>query len=397
MVDRDRDHDCPWRWGGCAACRAIRQRSLRAHRVPASARRGHARLRGGLHASPRIPPSGQGRVDLVRLEHLGRRSAALVRLRDLRPLGGEPRQAGAAGRGRARQRRQRHTARAVHRQWSLRVSAIALARQRNADAAPADGADDDRIEVRYRPRVRSRARREPDRVAERDALVPDGDWRRRAALRAPASATEPGIDSRERERTGAARNRRRSDREDDCRDPQPAADDELWAPEMNETADHYTARILGSVDGKDPLAVLAATPAALERLIANVAPERLRARPANDTWSVSEIVAHLADGEIVGAFRLRFILGSPGAPIGAYDQDAWVTSGHYDRRDPRKSVEQFRVVREANLALLASLDPPQWQHHGVHSERGPETIERVVRMFAGHDLNHLRQIEKILT
>ena len=51
------------------------------------------------------------------------------------------------------------------------------------------------------------------------------------------------------------------------------------------------------------------------------------------------------------------ILGAPGTPIAAYDQDSWVTSGHYEKRDARRSVELFRVVREANLALLKSLTP----------------------------------------
>jgi hypothetical protein len=165
---------------------------------------------------------------------------------------------------------------------------------------------------------------------------------------------------------------------------------------MRETPQHYTQRILGHVDGKQPLAVQAATAKTLARLIKRVPTARLRQRPATGQWSVSEIIAHLADGEIVGAFRIRFILGSPGAPIVAYDQDQWVTSGHYDRRDPRKSLEQFRVVREANLNLLKSLDPEQWALHGIHSERGPESIEHIVRMFAGHDVNHLQQIEQIL-
>jgi hypothetical protein len=111
---------------------------------------------------------------------------------------------------------------------------------------------------------------------------------------------------------------------------------------------------------------------------------------------VSEILAHLADTEIVGGFRMRLILGSPGTPVAGFDQDAWVTSGHYDKRNPRQSVEQFRTLREANLALLKSLTPDQWQHHGVHSERGVETIDRIAHMFAGHDLNHLEQIEQIL-
>jgi len=165
---------------------------------------------------------------------------------------------------------------------------------------------------------------------------------------------------------------------------------------MNETPQQYTQRILGYVKGKQPLAVQAATAKKLERLIKGASEAKLRKRPTPEKWSVSEIVAHLADGEIVGGFRLRFILGSPGSAIIAYDQDAWATSGHYDKRDARKSVALFRVLREANLALLKSLEPEQWKLRGMHSERGQESIEHIVRMFAGHDLNHLQQIEKIL-
>ncbi len=165
---------------------------------------------------------------------------------------------------------------------------------------------------------------------------------------------------------------------------------------MKETPQQYTQRVVGYTQGKQPLAVQAATPKKIARLIKGVSTAKLRKRPAPDQWSVSEIVAHLADAEIVGGFRMRLILGAPGTPIAAFDQDSWVTSGHYDKRDPRKSVEQFRVSREANLALLKSLTPEQWKHYGMHSERGQETIEHIVRMFAGHDINHLQQIERIL-
>src|SRR6266849_4477467 len=166
---------------------------------------------------------------------------------------------------------------------------------------------------------------------------------------------------------------------------------------MNETAEQYIQRITAHVEGKQPLAVQAATARKLERLIKRVPASKLRKRPAADKWSIGEIVAHLGDAEIVIGFRLRLILGAPGSPIAAFDQDSWVTSGHYEKRDPRKSVEQFRVSREANLALLKSLTPEQWKHYGMHSERGQETIEHIVRMFAGHDINHLQQIERILS
>jgi len=165
---------------------------------------------------------------------------------------------------------------------------------------------------------------------------------------------------------------------------------------MKETPQQYTQRVVGYTEGKPPLQVQAATPKKLDRLIKGVSTAKLRKRPAPEQWSVSHILAHLADAEMVGGFRMRLILGAPGTPVAAFDQDAWVKNCHYEKRDPRKSVEQFRVVREANLALLKSLTPEQWKHYGMHSERGQETIEHIVRMFAGHDINHLQQIERIL-
>lgn len=165
---------------------------------------------------------------------------------------------------------------------------------------------------------------------------------------------------------------------------------------MGETAQQYIQRILGQLEGQTPLKVQAATAKKIEKLLKGVPASKLRKRPAPEKWSVAEIVTHLADTEIVSGFRMRMILGAPGTPIAAFDQDAWVTAGHYDKRDARKSLEHFRAIREANLALLKTLTPEQWKHHGMHAERGQETIEHIVRMFAGHDINHTKQIERIV-
>ena len=165
---------------------------------------------------------------------------------------------------------------------------------------------------------------------------------------------------------------------------------------MSETAQQYSQRILSHAEGMDPLKSQSATAKKLGRLVKGVPASKLRKRPAPDKWSVSEILAHLADAEIVIAWRIRSILGAPGTPIQAYDQDAWAAAGHYAKRDPRNSIEQFRAMRDANLAFYKSLSPEQWKYSGMHSERGEESIERVARMIAGHDINHILQIERIL-
>jgi hypothetical protein len=165
---------------------------------------------------------------------------------------------------------------------------------------------------------------------------------------------------------------------------------------MQETLQEYTQRIISYADGKDPLRLQQAAPAKLAALLKGKNSKQLTRRPAPDKWSVAEILAHLADGELVIAWRIRQILANNAIPIQAYDQDLWAKTFDYAHRDPRQSLANFRTLREANLALLKSVPRKLWENYGVHQERGNESVSHVVRLIAGHDLNHLQQIQRIL-
>jgi hypothetical protein len=165
---------------------------------------------------------------------------------------------------------------------------------------------------------------------------------------------------------------------------------------MQETPQEYRQRIIDNLEGRDPLKVQAATAGKLGRLISRASKQRLAKRPAPGKWSTNEILAHLAECEVVFGYRLRTILGAPGSPIHGFDQDKWAAAGNYAARDAKKSLALFRAVRAANLDLLHGLTPEQWKHSGLHSERGEESIELIAKLIAGHDLNHLGQIEALL-
>ena len=164
---------------------------------------------------------------------------------------------------------------------------------------------------------------------------------------------------------------------------------------MPETAQHYIQRILSHVEGHDAIKVQRATAAKLKKLIQGRTSKELKWKPEPGKWSMTEIVAHLADVEVVASWRLRSVIGSNGTAIQAFDQDAWASVFQYSKRDPRKSLEVFRVLRENNLAMLKALPPESWDNFGMHAERGKETIAHLARMFAGHDTNHIVQIEAI--
>src|SRR5262245_12419550 len=164
---------------------------------------------------------------------------------------------------------------------------------------------------------------------------------------------------------------------------------------MKETIDQYRARILGYAEGKDALATQRATPIRLAGLTRGLSRAQLAKKSAPDTWSIGEILAHLSETEMVVGWRLRQALTNSGTPVHAYDQDDWARVGRYAKRDPRKSLALFTALRECNLSLLKGLSKEQWDCYHMHQERGRETVAHTARMIAGHDLNHLMQIERI--
>ena len=165
---------------------------------------------------------------------------------------------------------------------------------------------------------------------------------------------------------------------------------------MQETAEQYIGRILGYVKEQDAIKVQRTTAGKLKKLTTGLTPTQLKWRPEPAKWSIAEIIAHLADAEIVVSWRMRSVLGENGITIQPFDQDAWASVFSYRNRDTKRSLEVFRVLRENNLAMLKEIAPETWDNYGMHLERGKESIAHLARMFAGHDTNHVLQIERIV-
>ena len=148
------------------------------------------------------------------------------------------------------------------------------------------------------------------------------------------------------------------------------------------------------LDGRDPLEVIRATPARLEKPIQRVSLETLNRSPAPGKWSVRDILCHLADCEVVFAFRLRQALAEDHHVIQPFDQDRWAAT--YAHCEASAALAVFSAIRLWNLAFIANLEPPELAKMLNHPERGEMTLQVVVETMAGHDLNHLRQVEALL-
>jgi hypothetical protein len=104
---------------------------------------------------------------------------------------------------------------------------------------------------------------------------------------------------------------------------------------------------------------------------------------------------HWADSEVVGGFRMRMVLAHDRPALAGYDQDLWCNRLRYTEVDVRDALEQFTVMRRVNMRLWGNLSPADLKRVGVHGERGEESLEHLRRLYAGHDILHLRQVERI--
>ena len=145
--------------------------------------------------------------------------------------------------------------------------------------------------------------------------------------------------------------------------------------------------------GRDPQQVIAATASQLASAIRTLGPERADQPPAPGKWSVREIICHLADCEIVFAYRLRQALAEDHHIIQPFDQDKWAKV--YAAYDALSALAVFSSVRRWNIALIGSLKPETFAKRLTHPERGEMPYKELVETMAGHDINHLRQIEAI--
>jgi hypothetical protein len=157
----------------------------------------------------------------------------------------------------------------------------------------------------------------------------------------------------------------------------------------------YVAGLFAALGSRDPLEVLREGPAALRQAVAGLSPSQLTTPERAGKWSVLQVVQHLADSELVGGFRFRMILTHEGPELPGYDQDLWAERLRYQESDLETALGDFATLRRANVRVLERATPADLQRAMHHSERGEETLGHLLRMHAGHDVNHLRQIARI--
>jgi hypothetical protein len=147
------------------------------------------------------------------------------------------------------------------------------------------------------------------------------------------------------------------------------------------------------LDGRPIQDILAASPATLAGLIESIGPARATRPPAPGKWNAAEIICHLADCELVFAFRLRQTLAEDNYVIQPFDQEKW--AAQYPGVPANQALDVFTAMRGWNLQLLRTAMPQAATRTVTHPERGAMTFHTIIETMAGHDLNHIGQMQRI--
>ena len=138
------------------------------------------------------------------------------------------------------------------------------------------------------------------------------------------------------------------------------------------------------------------SPKEIAAAVSGLSSDVLRYKPAPDKWSILEILGHLADIEIVYAYRLRQMLADEKPVIAPMDQDAWAKNLRYMEMAAPELVAAYGLNRHHTLQLLRRLKTAELERSAFHPElQKPVTVARLVEQMSGHGANHLAQIEKL--
>ncbi|HET9722877.1 MAG TPA: DinB family protein [Actinomycetota bacterium] len=167
------------------------------------------------------------------------------------------------------------------------------------------------------------------------------------------------------------------------------------SPDPVAEAAAYQRHLLDLLGRDDPERVQAESVDAWRSLVTE-AGDDVSTRPEPAEWSVLECLGHACDAELVTSGRYRWAIAHEEPPLLGYDQDLWVERLDHGHDDPAKLLDLFGALRRANLSLWARTVPERRARVGIHAERGPESVDLMFRLLAGHDRFHLAQARRAL-
>jgi hypothetical protein len=158
--------------------------------------------------------------------------------------------------------------------------------------------------------------------------------------------------------------------------------------------DDYVTRILGNLGDRPPLESLRQSRHDIEATVGSIGSKHLfDIAYAEGKWTAREVICHLADVEVGLGFRARQVIAVENIVVQPFDEKAWASG--YKTADPQLALQSFLSLRDWNLAFVEALPPSAWDKPYRHPEQGDLKFAILIKLLAGHDINHLKQLQQI--
>lgn len=157
-------------------------------------------------------------------------------------------------------------------------------------------------------------------------------------------------------------------------------------PETNEYAPYYD-RYISLVTDDEIVPVLAAQPTELQDIFTGIPEDKGTFAYDDGKWTIKEVLSHLIDGERMFAYRALRISRGDETPIEGFEQDGYIENSHANSRSFAELLEEFNLLRRANLLLFNNLDDSGWTRVGTASEN-KVSVRALAYIMAGHVTHH---------
>jgi uncharacterized damage-inducible protein DinB len=138
------------------------------------------------------------------------------------------------------------------------------------------------------------------------------------------------------------------------------------------------------------------SPRQIAAAVSGLPEKTLHYKPAPEKWCIHEILAHMADMEILYAYRIRQMLADKDPVIAPIDQDAWARNLGYMETSMPELLALYGLNRHANVRMLRRVKEAELEKSARHPELDRRvTVADYVQMMSKHGPNHLQQIEQL--
>lgn len=162
----------------------------------------------------------------------------------------------------------------------------------------------------------------------------------------------------------------------------------MQRPETHEYHEFYSTYV-DQVPTGDIFEILERGAPETERLFSQCLGERETYAYEPGKWTVRELLGHMTDTERLFGFRALWTARGDRQEQPGMDQDLWAAESNASQRPLADHLEEFRLVRQANLVMLRGFDSAVWSKTGTASGC-TFTVRAFPFILAGHEIHHRR-------